>query len=283
MNRPTARPFPSAASLIVTQVRHQLRVFWRTPVAAFFTLFLPIIMLVLFNAMFSDGEVETPEGTWPVRQFYTGGLAAFAAVSATYTNLANTVPIRRDEGVLKRWRGTPLPPWAYVAGMIGSAVIVALIGVVFMIGLGVVAYDLEIDPGKLPAAAVTFVVGVSAFAALGMACAAMIPNASSAPAVANATILPLAFISNVFIPLEDPPRWLEIVGDIFPLKPFVVAFQDTFNPFVDAPGFDWTALGWVLLWGVAGAVLAVMRFRWEPAAGAGGGRRSRRRPVAEAT
>lgn len=256
--------FPGARALLWTQLRYQLRVFWRTPVAAFFTLFLPIIMLILFNALFAGGEVETDRGVWPVRQFYTGSLAAFAAVSATYTNLANTVPILRDEGVLKRWRSTPIPPWAYVAGMIAMAVVVALIGVVIMLGLGVVAYDLDIDAAKLPAAAVTFVVGVAAFAAMGLACAAVVPNARSAPAVANATILPLAFISNVFIPLEDPPAWLDILGDIFPLKPFVVAFQDTFNPFVEAPAFAWDELALVLGWGAAGAVIAVAFFRWEP-------------------
>ncbi len=277
--------FPSAASLFGIQTRYQLKVFFRTPVAAFFTLILPITMLVLFNALFSGGTVETPAGEWPVRQFYTGGLAAFAAVSATYTNLANTVPILRDEGVLKRWRGTPLPPAAYVGGMMAMAVLIAALGVLIMLAMGVIAYDLEVEAAKVPAAVVTFVVGVAAFAALGLACAALIPNARSAPAVANATLLPLAFISNVFIPLEDPPRWLEVAGDIFPLKAFVIAFQDAFNPFVEAPAFAWGKLGWVALWGLTGAAVAVTRFRWDPAvppAPAGGPRRprARRRPVA---
>ncbi len=276
--------FPSAASLFGIQTRYQLKVFFRTPVAAFFTLILPITMLVLFNALFSGGTVETPAGEWPVRQFYTGGLAAFAAVSATYTNLANTVPILRDEGVLKRWRGTPLPPAAYVGGMMAMAVLIAALGVLIMLAMGVIAYDLEVEAAKVPAAVVTFVVGVAAFAALGLACAALIPNARSAPAVANATLLPLAFISNVFIPLEDPPRWLEVAGDIFPLKAFVIAFQDAFNPFVEAPAFAWGKLGWVALWGLAGAAVAVTRFRWDPAvppAPAGSRRpRARRRPVA---
>lgn len=270
--------FPGMAALAVAQIRYQIKVFFRTPVAAFFTLVLPIVMLVLFNSLFSDGTVETSEGEWPVRQFYTGGLAAFAAVSATYTNLANTVPILRDEGILKRWRGTPLPPSSYVIGMVGMSVFVAVVGVVIMIGIGVLAYDLEVDAAKLPAAAVTFVVGVAAFAALGLACAAVVPNARSAPALANATILPLAFVSNVFIPLEDPPGWLDFVGDFFPLKPFATAFTDAFNPLVDAPAFAWGRLGWVALWGVAGAAAAVRWFKWEPAAD-GGSRRRRSAPV----
>jgi ABC-2 type transport system permease protein len=121
----------------------------------------------------------------------------------------------------------------------------------------------------MPAALVTFIVGVASFAALGMAVAALVPNASSASAVANATILPLAFVSNVFIVAGDgAPGWMTAVGDFFPLKPFVEGIQDTLNPFVEAPGFDWSSIGYVALWGVVGLLLAVKYFRWEPRPGA---------------
>jgi ABC-2 type transport system permease protein len=266
--------FPSTTKLVMRQVRYQLLSFWRIPAALFFTILLPLIMLVLFNAIFGNGDVETPAGLWRTSQFYTGGLAAFTAVSATYTNLANMVPIRREEGVLKRWRGTPLQTGTYVAGFVGSALVLAAIGTTVMLAVGVLFYDLQIDAAKLPAMIVTFLVGVCSFAALGMAVAALVQSASSAAAVANATILPLSFVSNIFIPLENAPRWLETVGDVFPLKPFALSFQDTLNPLVDAPGFDWGRLGFVALWGVAGALLAVKRFTWEPAAG---GRATRRR------
>jgi ABC-2 type transport system permease protein len=236
----------------------------RTPIALFFTIILPLMILILFNALFGGEDITTDTGTWPVSQFFTGGLAAFAAVSATYTNLANIVPIRRDEGVLKRWRGTPLPPWAYVAGLVLSAVVVAAVGVVLMVLIGVVAYDLELDPAKLPAAVVTFAVGVATFAALGMAVASLVPSAQAAPAVANATILPLAFVSDVFIATEDPPRWMEVLGNAFPLKPFVNSLQATFDPNVDPPAFQWGKLAFVALWGVAGTLAALRWFKWEP-------------------
>jgi len=271
--------FPSTAGLIVAQIRYQLLLFVRVPVGVFFTLALPLIMLVIFNALFGDVTVMTDGGEWPMRQFYTGALAVFAAVSATYTNLANMVPIRRDEGVLKRWRGTPLPTSVYVAGAVGSSVVIAAVGVVIMLGLGVVAYGLEVQADKLPAAIVTFVVGVAAFAALGMAVAALVPSASAASAVANATILPLAFVSNVFVAIQDPPRWLALIGDIFPLKPFVTSFQDAFNPLVEAPAFNWPELGFIALWGVAGAFVAVTRFRWEPSTGGTTRRRRARTPA----
>jgi ABC-2 type transport system permease protein len=236
---------------------------------------------VLFNALF-DGEIRTDQGSWPVRQFYTGGLAAFAAVSATYTNLGNTLPILRDDGVLKRWRSTPLPVSIYIGGVIVSALALAVVGAVLMLGLGVVAYDLQIEAAKLPGALLTFVVGVASFAALGMAIAALVPTARSAPAVVNATILPLAFISDVFIAMDDPPRWIEVVGGIFPLRPFVTSFQDAFNPLVDAPAISWDRLAVVAVWGIGGAAVALRRFRWEPSSAVSSSRRRGRTATATA-
>ncbi|HSM65937.1 MAG TPA: ABC transporter permease [Ilumatobacteraceae bacterium] len=271
--------FPSTWRLVADQTRYQLVTFWRIPVAVFFTLGLPLVMLVLFNALFGSGTFTTSEGEISAQQFYTGGLAAFTAVSATFTNLANMVPLRRDEGVLKRWRGTPLPTWIYLAGFLVSAVIIAFVGVVLMLTLGVVVYDLEIELAKMPAAFVTFAVGVGAFAALGMALAAVVKSASSASAAANAIILPMAFVSNIFIQVDDGPAWITTIGDIFPLKHFAEAFQDCFNPLVDAPAFDWASLAYVALWGLLGLAIALRRFTWEPSGSAPRGRRSRRAAV----
>jgi ABC-2 type transport system permease protein len=274
--------WPGSLALVIHQITYQLRLFVRVPVALFFTIALPLVMLVIFNALFANSTVQTDQGSWPVRQFYTAGLAVFTAVSATYTNLANMVPLRRDEGVLKRWRGTPLPTWIYVAGAVGSSVVIAVIGVVMMLLLGVVAYGLQIETAKVPAMVLTFIVGVAAFAALGMAVAALIPSAASASAVANATILPLAFVSNVFVVINQPPRWIEAIGDFFPLKAFVVSFQDAFNPTVAAPAVNWGSLGYLAVWGTLGAIVAVRRFRWEPS-GAGPRRRRARRHAVEST
>lgn len=259
------------------QIRYQLKVFLRSPVAVFFTVMLPLIMLVLFNALFANSvDIDGGNGeTWPLQQFYVGGLAAFSAVSSTFTNLANMVPIRRDEGILKRWRSTPLPPWAAIGGFVGSAMIVAFAAVAVMWTIGIAAYGIELDVAKLPVAVITFVIAVGAFAALGLAVASLISTAEAAPAVANAVILPLGFISDVFIQQDDPPRWLSVVGDIFPLKPFAETFQDTFNPFVDAPAFEWDRLVRIAAWGIIGTVIAVRYFRWEPTRKAGRSRRRR--------
>ena len=270
--------WPSVAGLLVRQVRHQLLMFWRVPVAVFFTVALPIVILVVFNAVFGGGVITDPAGEWPTSQFYVGALAAFTAVSATYTNLANMVPIRREEGVLKRWRATPLPVGVLVAGHVLAAVVIALVGTTLVMLLGVVVYDVSVDSAALPAALFTFLVAVASFAALGMAIAALVPTASSASAVANATILPLAFVSNVFIPLDSAPGWIDLIGDVFPLKPFVEAFQASFHPSSPATTPDWAALAVIVAWGALGAVVALGRFRWDAAPGGS----TRRRRAARA-
>ena len=140
--------------------------------------------------------------------------------------------------------------------------------------LGVVAYDLQSTwqaaggdrdvPRRRPS-----------FAAMGMAVAGLCPSASAASAVANAIILPMAFISDIFIAIEDPPPWLDTLGDVLPLKPFAQSFQDAFNPSVPAPAFQWGKLALVAAWGVAGLLVALRWFRWEPSRGGTDARPSR--------
>lgn len=269
--------FPPTLRLLILQIRYQLLVFTRLPVALFFTIALPLIMLVMFNALFGDAEVDTGFGSWPLGQFYVASLAALSVVSGTFTNLTNLIPYRRQDGIMKRWRGTPLPRWIYLAGFVGSGVIVAFAAMLLMLLIGVIAYGTEIDAAKMPAAAVTFVIGAAAFSALGVAVAGLVRNPEAAPAVANAIVLPLSFISDVFVAIEDPPRWVDVLGDIFPLKPFVQSMQAAFNPAVDAPAFQWGRLAVVAAWGVFGAVLAARTFKWEPVADVSSGRRRRRR------
>jgi ABC-2 type transport system permease protein len=241
-----------------------------------FTVAFPLMFLVLFNVLF-EGTIDASGGrSLTVVQFYAPSLAVFTVASATYTNLGIRTSIARDEGILKRFRGTPLPAWAYLAGRVASAVWIALIGVVVMLGVGAVAYGLEIRAATLGAAAVAFLVGAATFASLGLALAALTPTAEAAPAIANFTILPLAFISDVFISLANPPAWLDVVGDVFPLKPFVAAFQAPFLPFAQPPAFEWGSILVMALWGIAAAVVAVRFFGWEPRR-VGGRRRAARR------
>ena len=174
--------------------------------------------------------------------------------------------IRRDEGILRRVRGTPLPSWIYLFGVIGSSVCMALLGMVAVVTLGVVAFGVTIELAKLPAMIAAFVVGAATFATWGVAISGLAKSASAAPAVANAVILPMAFVSNVFVsPDFATPQWVLIVGDIFPLRHFVIAFGEAMNPYRVAPGFELERLAVLVLWMLLGAVVAWRKFRWEPA------------------
>lgn len=269
---------PSTGRLIWIQFRYQNKIFWRTPIAAFFTLVFPLMLLVLFTAIFGNDQIEGLGVTFA--QFYTPGLAVFAAVSATYTNLAIGTAISRDNGILKRIRGTPIPPAGYIAGRILSAIYMAVIAVVVMMGVGVAFYGVTIFPRTIPAALLTFLVGTGCFAALGMLVAAVAPNGDSTPAITNGTLLPIAFISDIFFPVQDPPTWMEVAGNIFPLKPFAVAFRDAFDPTKTGAQFHWPELAVLAAWGVVAAVLALRFFKWEPQAGGGSRRRRGRRAEA---
>jgi ABC-2 type transport system permease protein len=250
--------------LALRQVAFENRAFWRNPAAAFFTFVMPLFFLVLFNALFGDNEFQVPGGTVSESVFYVPGIAAMGVISACYTNIAMMVSVARDLGVLKRVRGTPLPAWAYLLGRIGQATFVAVLLVVVITLAGAVLYDVDAPTNTLPAFIVTVAVAAAAFCALGLALTALIPNSDASPAIVNASILPLFFISNVFIQMDDPPGWVEVTGNVFPVKHFANALGTVFNPYTEGAGFEWGHLAVIALWGAAGAVLALRFFSWEP-------------------
>ena len=274
---------PSSLNLVWGQIRYQNRIFWRTPISAFFTLIFPLMFLIVFGLVFGSEDIE--ETGLTVAQFYAPALAVFGAVSATYTNLAIGTAIARDEGILKRVRGTPLPPWCYIAGRVGSAIYLAGISVLIMLAAGVTFYGLKIYGEAVVSLIVTFLVGVATFAVLGLLLAAVAPSGDSAPAMANATLLPLAFFSDIFI-VSGPttPAWITRFADIFPLRHFATAFVDGFEPIYVAEQsgwldfIHWPDLGVMLLWLVGGAVLTLRYFTWEPRAGEKKSKRRRKTP-----
>jgi ABC-2 type transport system permease protein len=253
---------PSTGSLLAQQTMYQLKIFLRTPVAAFFTLIFPVMLLVLFGAIF--GNEEIPELGVTVAQYFAPALAVFAAANATYSNIGVGTAYQRDEGILKRVRGAPLPPWIFFGGKVIASTLVAGVATVVMMGVGVSAYGITIYPRTLPAAILTFLVGTACFAGLGLLVAAVSPSGPAATAITNATLLPLAFLSGVFFPTtESTPEWMVTVGNIFPLKPFNDAFQAAFLPGTTGAGFDWPAVGYMALWGVVALALGIRWFRWE--------------------
>jgi ABC-2 type transport system permease protein len=271
-DRPAGRP--ADLSLLWRQLRAQNKLFLRNPFSAFFSLAFPVMFLLLFGSLNGGGRIQEL-GNIRYIQFLAPGMLAFAVISTCYTGLVTGVAINRDEGLLKRVRGTPLPPWVYISARIGSAVWFSLVSAVVMVVVAVLLFKVEVIGRMLPAAAVTLLLGAGCFCALGMAVAAVIPNGEAAPVIANFTFFPVAFVSDLFFPTAGAPAWVGTVGSIFPVKHFAVALEGTFNPLVHGSGFAWGHLGMLVLWMVVGVVVAVRFFRWEPRVGApgGGGRR----------
>ena len=248
--------------LALRQIGYEHRAFWRNPAAAFFTFAFPLLFMVIFNVIFGGSGTGRP-GERPA-DFFTPSIIVFAVITATFTNIAMTVTAARERGILKRVRGAPLPPWAYLTGRIGQAVSVALLLVVIVAAFGAVFYGVEVPWGRMPALVVTLAVAAASFCALGLALTAVIPNEDAAPAVVNAVILPLLFISNVFIRIDGMTGWLPWVSYLFPVRHFADAMMTIYDPRTSGPGFAPDHLAWIAGWGVIGLVVASLRFRWEP-------------------
>ncbi|MCA1587614.1 MAG: ABC transporter permease [Chloroflexi bacterium] len=244
----------NVVGLTLRQVVYQNRAFWRNPPAAFFTFAFPLIFLVIFTTIFGREAAR----------FFTGGILTLSIVSATFTNLAMSVTFAREEGILKRIRGTPLPPLAYLAGRMLHAVAIALLLTVIVIGYGALAADVEVPWAGLPVLLVALVVGSAALCALGLAVSTVIPNADAAPAVVNAAVLPLYFISNVFTSAENLPDWLDAISKVFPIRHLADAVASVYSAAPAAPPFPAGELAIVAAWGVGAALFALRFFRWEP-------------------
>jgi ABC-2 type transport system permease protein len=254
----------SGLGLALRQIKYENRSFWRNAAAAFFTVIFPLMFLIIFNLVFGDEEREVPGGTVDMSTFYVPAIAALSVISACFTNIAITTSFQRDAGILKRKRGTPLPPWAYLFGRIVHSTLLAF-GLVTLVTLvGRFLYGVDIPDNTLPAAIVTVLVGAACFSSLGLAVTGMIRDAEAAPPTTNAIVLPLLFISDVFIPLDEAPTWLEPVASVFPILHFSRALQTAFNPFQEGAGFEWDRLAVMAIWAVVGALLSVRFFRWEP-------------------
>lgn len=254
----------NAAALALRQVRYENRSFWRNPAAAFFTVVFPLMFLVIFNLVFGN-ETETVRGREVSSStFYVPAIAAFSLITASYTNLAMNLTFARDEGILKRRRGTPLPASSFLLGKILHSAVIGLLLVTIVTLFGALFYDVDAPTDKLPALLVTIVVGAAAFSSLALAIQGFVPNADAAPAVINFSILPLLFISDIFISLDDGPEWLPTLSSIFPIKHLSEAMMSIYNPFESGSGFEWDNLAVIGLWGVIGLAIAAKFFSWEP-------------------
>jgi ABC-2 type transport system permease protein len=254
---------PSAAKLLAAQVRYQLTALVRSPIGSFATLVIPLMVLLAVNLLFEGTRLSTRGGI-RFAQFFTPAMVAFAVVNACYMSVISSTTLARDEGILKRIRSTPLPPWIYMTGRIVSAGLVALVGAVVVLALGAGVYDFELVWSAVPAALVTLAVAMFCFCSLGFAVTVMVPTADSALPIAWGTMLPLCFVSDVFQPIDTAPHWLRAVASVFPLRPFADALESLFDPVTGSRALPAGDLVVMATWGLAAAAFALAAFRWEP-------------------
>jgi ABC-2 type transport system permease protein len=256
----------SAPTTLARQVRYTNLAFWRNPASAFFTFAFPLMFLVIFTSLLGSGRSEVEPGVFIQQdRYYVAAMACFAVITATYTNLAMSVSFQRDMGILKRLRGTPLPAGIYLSARVLHAILISVLLVLITAVFGAVVYGASIPTDvRLAEFVVTVLVGGMAFSALGFATTAIVPNAEAAPAVVNAIILPLLFLSGVFIPVgPTSPAWMRTLGDVFPVKHFVQAAMGSFYGGLHLT-FRWKDVLIVAAWGFAGLLLATRFFSWEP-------------------
>jgi ABC-2 type transport system permease protein len=243
----------STAALAWREFRFQRRMFWRNPSAAFFNFALPLIFLVLIASVFSLDQ--------DALNHFIPGIAGMAVMSATFTALAFNMTFLREQGILKRIRGTPEPAGSYFGGVISNAVYNAVVQVAIIVVLGHLLYDVPWPKDWLELVVIT-ILGVTAFAALGIAMAQAIPNFDSAAAYVNAIFLPMLFISGTFYSTEHLPAVLAGIANALPLKHII---DGLYGALVTGNGLadHLTAVVVLLVWCAGGLFLAVRYFRWE--------------------
>ncbi|MGK5742477.1 ABC transporter permease [Micromonospora sp. URMC 103] len=261
---PNRRPGPVALGL--RQGRLEITQFLRSRESVVFTMGFPVIMILIFAAIFND---EIAPGV-SYTQYFITGMIATGLMTVSFQNLGIWIPIERDRGVLKRYRGTPMPKWAYFAGKVLMVVAIGVAETVLLLAVSVAFFDLD-----LPATAgrwLTFgwvsVLGVTACTLCGIAISSLARTARSGSAVVTPVALVLQFISGVFFVFTELPGWMQHVAALFPLKWMcqglrAVFLPDSFGGQEPGGSFELGRVALVLAaWCVIGLVLCLTTFRW---------------------
>ena len=262
--RPARQPVGqrSAVGMVLHQARYELLSFLRNGQARFFTLIMPLLFLVIFVSIFGNDSIG--HSHIKASTYYVPGLASMGVIAASFVNLVISVTTDRETGVLKRRRAAPVPAWVLIGGRTLTAMAVSLSTMSALLLVGVLAYGVTINVSAIPAIAVTALLASATFCVLGYAVSAAIDNADAAQPVVQAIMLPLYFISGVFIPNINLPTWLRHVAELFPVQHLADAMHNAFDPTVHGAAFVANDILVLLVWGAVGLVVALRRFSWLP-------------------
>ena len=251
--------------LVWHQTRYDLLTFIRNRQARFFSVLLPVLFLVIFVGVF--GNERAGPAHIKTSTYYVPGLAALAVLNASFSTLVISITAQRELGVLKRRRATPAPAAAIVGGRALTSLVVSAVVVAIVVAIGGIAYGVEVDPGGLAPMALSVAVGALVLACLGYALSTAIGPADAAQPTVQGLMLPLAFISGVYIPSVRLPATLRHVAQVFPPEHLVAALSRGFLP--GTHGVAWGDLAILLAWGALGLAIALLRFRWTPVSARG--------------
>ena len=245
-------------SVFLHQLRTEQLIFWRNRESAGFIFVFPLMLFLLLGSLYDN---ETTDEGYAAIEVLLAGMLGYGAANTGFAGMAITLVIRREYGILKRIRSTPLPAQSYFAAALASTLAVFALQTVVLLGLGRVLYDTAL-PERPLSLAFLVVFGAAAFAGMGIGTAALIRSAEGSSAVVNFVLLPMAFLSGSF-GSRDYPQVLEVIADVLPLKYFIDLLRDVYLENESAwsnPG----ALAVVAAWGLGGALLGARRFGWEP-------------------
>jgi len=250
-------------TLTLQQIRYESLIYWRNRRRVFFTFALPLMFVVVFAVM-EENEALTDFGGRRYLTFFIPGILAFGVIFTTFTSMASALAMAREQGVLKRVRGTPVATWVYVGGHVGCTLIVTALITVVVMALGAV-FGADVPWHALPGIASAVVVGAIAFAALGFGIAGIARTAESAPLVALFMVLPLSFLSGVWGP--PPDGVLLTIAELFPVRMLVAALQHAYDPSVTGAAISPQELALLAAWGLVGLWLSARFLRQEKANG----------------
>ena len=246
-------------NLFVHELRGQLLLYTRSKELAFFTFLLPLILFILLGSTYGNDTINGDRGA----DFLEAGMLGYGLVSTAFAGLAIVMVVRREMGILKRVRATPLPAWAYLSAVVASTLIAFAVNSICMIAIGRGLFSVPL-PDRWLSLVLTLVLGAFAFAALGLAMTVIVRSAEGASASVNAVYLPMSFISGSFFSPHSFPQFLRAIAAVLPLTYFIHLTRDVMlhgQQFWD----NWGDVGAIAAWGAAGAIVAIWRFRWEPA------------------
>ncbi|HZT17325.1 MAG TPA: ABC transporter permease [Gaiellaceae bacterium] len=246
--------------LFIHELRTEQLLFWRNREAAFFTFFLPVVFFLIFGSIYGNDYIKKEHVR--AAPFLEAGMIGYGVASTAFAGLAITMVVRRESGVLKRIRATPLPPATYLVAVLGSTFLVFLVEAIVIVVAGRLLFHVAV-PTRIGSLLVALVIGAGAFAAMGLGLTGAVRSAEGSSAVVNIVYLPMAIISGTFFTPKDYPGFLKAIANVLPLTHYTQLTRDVMvrHHHVWSEG---EALAVVLLWGAAGLVAAVRTFRWQP-------------------